>query len=315
MNEDTQHSESAVELRVRQLKKYMTIALVVLLFIGILQALYTYSIKQNETAALANSQVQAQVTKDSNICQIYPNDELCIMAREVLANPKQEVKPDKGDKGEKGDSGPAGRGVTTFKINATGSLEVNYTDGSTDVIGQVVGKDGATGANGTNGINGVDGEDGLGILSTALESGSLIVRYTDGSTQNLGYIVGPAGQDGTNGTNGTNGVDGAQGPQGPEGPAGVSVTSISVDNTGNVLVQYSNNTSAIAGQVIVNTITSMICNKDTNILTITVADGTAFTTTVDCTPEAVAAPVPQPTQPQNPQPQPQPTTSSATLKQ
>lgn len=297
MNEEI-HSESALELRVRQLKKYMTLGIVGLLVFGILQMFYTASVKQNESNALSNSQVQAQTTKDSTICQVYPDDELCKMADQVLADPKQTIAPKDGTNGTNGidgKDGATGRGVTTFNVTNAGELEVHYTDGTSESIGKVVGKDGI------NGLAGIDGKDGRGILSTALESGSLIVRYSDGSQENLGYVVGPAGASGkdgsagVSGTNGTNGVDGApgaQGPQGAEGPAGISVTGVSVDSTGNVLVSYSNNTSEVAGQVIVNTITSMTCNQSTNVLTVTIADGTAFTVTVDCTPEAVSVPVP-----------------------
>lgn len=290
MNEET-HSDSTLELRVRQLKKYMTIGIVVLLIVGLMQFFYTASVKQTGDTALSNAQVQAQTTKDSTICQTFPDDELCKMARQILADPKQNVTPTNGTNGTNGSDGKDGRGVTSFDIQ-DGMLVVSFTDGSTKNVGRVVGKDGT---NGINGTNGADGEDGRGILSSGLENGSLIIRYTDGKTENLGIVVGPAGapgQAGQPGATGATGAAGQDGQQGPEGPAGISVLSVTVDDTGTVVVQYSNNTSAIAGKVIVNTITSMTCNKDTNILTITVADGTAFTATVDCTPDSLPVPAP-----------------------
>ena len=296
MNEET-HSESALELRVKQLKKYMTIGLVGLLLLGLAQIFYTASVKQSETQAITNSTVQAQTTKNSTVCQTFPDDPLCKMADQILADPKQTIEPKDGAKGDTGQTGPAGRGVTTFKVLNNGTLEVSYTDGTTDNLGTVVGKDGI------NGVAGINGKDGRGVLSTALESGSLIVRYTDGSQENLGYVVGPQGAKGDQGAPGKDGEtiigpagpagpEGAQGPQGPEGPAGISVTGVSVDTEGNVLVSYSNNTSEIAGQVIVNTITAMKCDQASNILTLTMADGSNISTTVDCTPDIVAAPTP-----------------------
>jgi len=307
MNEDT-HSESALELRVRQLKKYMTLGIIGLLVLGILQIFYTASVKQNETNALTNSQVQAQTTKDSTICQTFPDDDLCTLAEEVLADPKQTITPkdgSNGTNGTNGKNGSDGRGVTKFDI-VNGNLVVQYTDGVEQTIGKVVGRDGvagATGATGAKGETGVSGKDGRGILSTGLESGSLIVRYSDGTTENLGYVVGPAGANGADGAPGkdgvgTTGATGATGPQGEQGPQGVagppgtngiSITDVQVDNTGTVVVYYSNNTSAVAGKVIVSSITSMVCDPNTDILTITISDGTAFTTTVDCSPDILPA--------------------------
>ena len=322
MQEDN-HSESAVELRVRQLRKYMTLAVVGLLILGVLQMFYTASIKQNEDKAVTNAQVQAQTTKDSTICQVYPNDELCVMAREIAANPKEAIAATEvtngtnGKDGKNGKDGQTGRGVESFNISSAGNLEVTYTDGVMQIIGKVVGKDGSAGLNGINGLDGKDGSDGRGILSTSIDAGSLIVRYTDGTQENLGIVVGPAGQNGANGTNGIDGAPGAtgaagangqDGQQGPPGEPGISVINVEVGSDGTVVVYYSNNTSAIAGSVIVNSITSMTCNQDTNVLTVTVADGTAFTATVDCTPEA-ALPIPPASNPTAP-----PAASTATIK-
>ena len=81
-----------------------------------------------------------------------------------------------------------------------------------------------------------------GIISSAIdEQGHLIVTYEDGTTADLGLVVGANGKDGVDGKDGKDGVngkdgvdgkdgkdgangqDGAQGPQGPageQGPAG-----------------------------------------------------------------------------------------------
>lgn len=60
-------------------------------------------------------------------------------------------------------------GIKNSYINEKGELVINYTDGTSEVLGVVVGKDGKDGANGLdgkdgkdglNGINGQDGKDG-----------------------------------------------------------------------------------------------------------------------------------------------------------
>lgn len=273
MHEDNQTNESALELRLKQVTRYVTLGLLGVLALCALLFMYIGSVKENEQTAISNSQVQADETKDSDTCKIYPDQELCVLARKIAANPKEAVIPKDGEKGldgekgNKGDQGDRGRGVATFDVT-DGNLMVTYTDGQVQNAGKVVGKDGEKGVNGL---------DGRGILSAGLDSGNLIIRYTDGTTQNVGMVVGPAGQ------NGQAGQDGANGAEGQPGKDGVSVIDLQVDNQGYVQVTYSNGTTASAGRVIVNTITSMVCESDT--LTITMVDGQSFSTTVDCTPD------------------------------
>ena len=65
------------------------------------------------------------------------------------------------------------------------------------------GQDGAPGQNGAPGANGQDGEDGRGIESMTInDKGELVVTYTDGTTANLGVVVGADGQDGQDGKDG-----------------------------------------------------------------------------------------------------------------
>ena len=82
---------------------------------------------------------------------------------------------EKGDKGDKGDPGEAG------------------TPGQD-------GKDGTNGANGANGADGKDGKDGkdgVGIAKAEINAnGELVLTYTDGTTANLGKVVGADGKDG-----------------------------------------------------------------------------------------------------------------------
>ncbi len=270
MHEDNQTNESALELRLKQVTRYVTLGLLGVLALCALLFMYIGSVKQNEQTAISNSQVQADETKDSDTCKIYPEQELCVLARKIAANPKEAVIPKDGEKGldgekgDRGEQGERGRGVASFDV-AEGNLMITYTDGQVQNAGKVVGKDGE---------KGVDGLAGRGILSAGLDAGNLIIRYTDGTAENVGMVVGPAGQNGENGQSGTNGTNGTN---------GVSVIDLQVDSSGYVQVTYSNGTTASAGRVIVNTITSMVCESDT--LTITMVDGQSFSTTVDCTPD------------------------------
>ena len=279
MQEDRTPNESALELRLKQVIRYVSIALVAILAICGLMFAYITSIKQSEKAALDTSQAQAQTAVQSDLCKVYPATDVCVLSREVLANPAKTVAPvpekgDKGEPGKPGQNGQDGRGVTDFTTDSKGDLIVTYTDGQTRNAGHVVGKDGAIGPTGN------------GILSTGLQNGSLIINYTDGRSENVGYIVGPAGKDGEagqNGVNGTNGVDGKDGLPGKDGKDGISVTGILLDSTNTVIVSYSDGRSQVAGQLVINTIKYTKCENDT--FTIGMVDGTAFSTTVDCTPD------------------------------
>jgi hypothetical protein len=284
MHEGTTN-ESALELRLKQVTRYVTLGLLGVLALCALLFMYIGSVKENEKNAISNSQVQADQTKDSDTCKIYPEQELCVLARKIAANPTVAVIPkdgEKGDKGDKGDPGDIGRGVVSFQTSKEGDLIVTFTDGYVQNAGRVVGKDG---------INGIDGKDGKGILSTELEAGNLVINYTDGSSQNVGMVVGLQGVQGDPGQTGATGATGPQGPAGPAGapgPAGRSIIDLKVDNTNTVIVYYSDGTSAIAGQLIISTIRSMVCQKDA--LTITMTDGTSFSATVDCTPDNLPIP-------------------------
>lgn len=55
------------------------------------------------------------------------------------------------------------------------------------------------------------------------EDGDLIIKYQDGTNQNVGTVVGKDGADGLNGTDGIDGVDGADGTDGANGQDGSHV--------------------------------------------------------------------------------------------
>lgn len=60
-----------------------------------------------------------------------------------------------------------------------------------------MGADGKDGTNGTNGIDGIDGKDGIGITNAEINnSGELTLTYSNGTSANLGKVVGADGKDG-----------------------------------------------------------------------------------------------------------------------
>lgn len=61
----------------------------------------------------------------------------------------------------------------------------------------IQGEKGQNGKDGTNGTNGIDGEDGIGITNAEINiSGELILTYSNGTSANLGKVVGADGKDG-----------------------------------------------------------------------------------------------------------------------
>lgn len=271
-------NESALEQRINQLVKYMSVGILCLLLVGIMSGITYHKVMQEKEVAQTNSQVQAETTKESSFCSIYPDDEVCKMARSIAANPTQTVIP------KDGVDGQDGRGVTTFDVSNEGNLIVNFTDGTSKDVGHIIGKDG---------IDGINGTDGRGILSVTIDAGNLIIGFSDGTSENLGMVVGPAGADGKDGAAGKDGesITGPQGPQGEPGAPGaagkdgVSMIDLQVDSAGFVNVYYSDGSIRPAGQVIVNTVRAISCQNDT--FTMTMVDGKTLSTVVDCTPEKI----------------------------
>lgn len=59
------------------------------------------------------------------------------------------------------------------------------------------GQNGKDGTNGTNGIDGTNGKDGIGITNAEINtSGELTLTYSNGTSANLGKVVGADGKDG-----------------------------------------------------------------------------------------------------------------------
>lgn len=113
---------------------------------------------------------------------------------------EQGIQGIQGEQGEKGQNGADGIGIASSEINKNGELVITYSDNTINNLGVVVGADGKDGTNGTNGIdgiNGIDGKDGIGITNAEINiSGELILTYSNGTSANLGKVVGADGKDG-----------------------------------------------------------------------------------------------------------------------
>ena len=106
---------------------------------------------------------------------------------------------EKGDKGEPGDPGRDGVDGKDCRYGVDG------TPGET----------GLDGANGKDGAHGTAGKDGVGLAGAVIDrAGGLVITLTNGTTRDLGQVV---GKDGVNGANGKDGVDGAPGKDGADG--------------------------------------------------------------------------------------------------
>lgn len=123
--------------------------------------------------------------------------------------------------GAPGKNGTDGRGINTAWVNDNGELQLEYSDGEEDNLGNVKGPRGAKGVKGDTGAQGPAGADGIGITDAQItEAGELQITYTDGTTVLLGEVVGPKGDTGAAGKDGVNGNDGAKGDKGDKGDPG-----------------------------------------------------------------------------------------------
>jgi hypothetical protein len=106
------------------------------------------------------------------------------------------------ERGEKGEAGADGKDGLNGADGALGRDGVDGKDGSAGIDG----KDGAPGE------KGIDGKDGIGLAGALIDrEGRLVVTLTDGTTRDLGPVVGKDGAEGLRGSDGKDGRDGADG--------------------------------------------------------------------------------------------------------
>lgn len=114
--------------------------------------------------------------------------------------------------------------VVGANINDDGNLILSMSDGSTIDAGYVKGDkgdQGEKGIDGKDGRDGIDGVDGVGIKKAAVnDSGHLMIRLTDDTLIDTGYVIGADGKDGRDGVDGRDGRDGTDGRDGVDGTNG-----------------------------------------------------------------------------------------------
>lgn len=128
---------------------------------------------------------------------------------EVFIANKDDIKGDKGDKGDAGDAGKKGEAGTNGKDGRSiekalmqgDMLYLRYSDGKTEKVGRIVGRDGINGTNGKDGINGKDGKngkdgiDGRSITNASInKNGELLLEFSDGFQENVGKVRGEDGR-------------------------------------------------------------------------------------------------------------------------
>ena len=146
---------------------------------------------------------------------------------------------------EDGKDGKDGVSIISSKINEEGELVIHYSTGNSENLGNVVGKDGVNGKDGTNGEN---GQNGISVTSCSInDKGELVISYSDGRNETIGRVVGTDGEDGTDGKDGTDGTNGSDGVNGKDG---ISVTFCEINEKGELIISYSNETSVNLGVVV-----------------------------------------------------------------
>ena len=106
------------------------------------------------------------------------------------------------EKGEPGMPGPAGKDGADGQDGAPGAAGRDGVDGKD-------GRDGDAGAPGEKGLDGKDGRDGVGVAGAVIDrSGQLVLTLSDGTTRDMGAVIGKDGRDG---------IDGKHGERGPAG--------------------------------------------------------------------------------------------------
>lgn len=89
--------------------------------------------------------------------------------------------------------------------------------------------------------------------SIITRDGNLIMFYSDGTSEQLGSVIGPQGLQGLTGPQGSpgrDGVDGAKGDEGRRGRDGVGVAATAINRRGELLVTLTDGTVQTPGRVV-----------------------------------------------------------------
>ena len=122
--------------------------------------------------------------------------------------------------------GPAGRGIMSITISEEGIMTINYSDSTSEEVGNVKGPKGDTGEVGNNGLSAYEIAVKNGYIGTEPEWLSSL----KGDTGETG-ATGPQGIQGEKGDVGEQGPQGIQGEQGPQGEKGDPATAKIIETT------------------------------------------------------------------------------------
>ncbi|WP_173931384.1 hypothetical protein [Chelativorans sp. Marseille-P2723] len=129
---------------------------------------------------------------------------------------RQPEKGDKGDPGERGLDGAPGKDALPPSREQIVEAILSVPDVLDEAVQRYLadnpppagkdgrdGVDGAPGEKGMDGANGKDGRDGVGLAGALIDRhGNLALTLTDGSTRDLGPVVGKDGEPGRDGVDG-----------------------------------------------------------------------------------------------------------------
>lgn len=166
-----------------------------------------------------------------------------------LQGPQGEVGP-KGDKGDTGEQGEQGEVGPQGETGPKGDIGEQGPQGEKGDRGDT-GEKGEKGDTGEQGEKGDKGDTGLGIKSiTFLSSTGGDTPGIAGATDTYQIV----GTDDTiigtfNIVNGSNGEQGEQGIQGEQGEAGLSILSTAINDNGELIITYTDNTTTNVGVV------------------------------------------------------------------
>ena len=216
------------------------------------KAVYAYgqSLISYVNEELAKITVPTKVSELENDNNYVQENQVTTVVNEALATAKEsgEFNGADGKDGTNGVDGADGENGATFipTVSSDGMLSWSNDKGLDNPTPiNVKGADGADGTNGKDGTNGTDGKDGVGVSKSEINSnGELVITYSDGTSTTLGVVVGAKGQDGQDGANGKDGVNGS------DGNDGVGISSASINDSGELVIVLTDETSLNLGVVV-----------------------------------------------------------------
>ena len=175
-------------------------------------------------------------------------DDLVITYSNASVQNLGNIRGQQGPQGIQGDIGLTGTGITNAEVT-NGDFIITYSNTSVQNLGDITGPQGIQGTTGAQGPAGNDGADGLTVTGASVVSEDLIITLSDSSTINAGNVVGPAGATGAQGPQGIQGATGADGADGANGQDGVSVSTATVNGSGNLIITLTDASTVDAGNV------------------------------------------------------------------